>query len=51
MITIGTTNYYSLLLSFKIKKKMTLRKLMMAYCNKKGLDFQAVRFWYEISPS
>ena len=38
---------YSLsLLSFKIKKKTTLRKLMAAYCNKKGLDLQAVRFWY-----
>ena len=24
---------------------------MTAYCNKKALDFQAVRFWYELFPS
>ena len=34
--------------SFKIKKKTNLRKLMTAYCNKKGLDLKAVRFRYEI---
>jgi len=33
--------------SFKIKRKTNLRKLMTAYCNKKNLDFKAVRFSYE----
>ena len=31
--------------SFKIKRKTTFRKLMNAYCKKKCLDLNAVRFW------
>ena len=41
---IGNTFLILPLLSFKIKKKTHFRKLMTSYCNRKQLDFNAVRF-------
>merc|ERR1712066_767190 len=32
---------------FKIKRKTTLRKLMDAYCRRKNIDFNAVRFSFD----
>ena len=32
-------------LEFKIKRKTILRKMMVAYCDRKRLEFGTVKFW------
>ena len=32
-------------IQFKIKRKTILRKMMVAYCDRKRLEFGTVKFW------